>query len=356
MADMRIINNGKIIYPEGRPAPFEHPNQGDGYRIRAYMQGVNGFSAFGLTEPQMGDTAWSKVLTIGEYIFRKFNWTGSDQISIDFSVVTNLKNRDTNASMNGGKGPTYSCGSISLVTTGLLTAYGVQVIRLGGTTKSGQIDVTIAVFCPEFNKWVWIQPHTKGYVLMADGITPASPLELESYYRLAVTGLTYKSGTSTIETDTGYDQYHQSNGSWWKGTGVNDPQNGGYFYKCGYTLGEEKRALDPSTAPWQTMWKYPLYISGRTVVSNALASSIDNIFSTVNSLMITSISDDKTKTTLKFKHNMIAFKTMQKSVDGTTWVNMRGMSDIVDSNGSGSMYYRAISMQGVLSNIVQIGY
>jgi len=356
---MIILGNSKLTSPGQLPTMFEHPNQGDGYRIRAYMQGVNGFSAFGLTEPNMDDITFDKAKVIGAYVFQKFYEKGADDIPASpNTAMNNLKIRDDNAALNGGKGPGFICSTISSVFNGILAAYGVQTMSITGKTMdSSQADTSSCVFCPEFNKWIWYSSMCNSYVLLPDGVTPASPVELEAYYRKGLKdALTYKSGTTDIETDTGYDQYGEAFFNWWKS---NDVQvlNGGLFYSCIYALYPRKRPLSQNSALWYNTLPYPLYLSGKSnaVNTNSLSASINEIFPNVNCLEI--ISENKNGLiTLKFRHNMIVFKTLQKSTDGTTWTDMRGMSDVIDSVGIGSKFYRAISFQDVPSNVIEVRY
>jgi hypothetical protein len=351
---MKILNNGKIIYPHAREFLFEHPNQGDGYRLRAYMEGANGFTSQGVDIPLMSDTAWSKILRICQYMFLKFYWTGADEIIEVDSALQNLLNRDSNASLNGGKGPHYICSTITDIARSILSAYGIQSMRVGGTTFSGGGDVTIVVYCPEYSKWVWIQPQTLSYVLLTDG-APASPIELESYYRKGLSNLlTFKSGTSTIETNTGYDRYHGTNGNWWRGN-LADVQYGGYFYKCSYMNSETKRPVSILSSVLKD-YEILCYIQGKTPVNGARPTGVDDIFPTVNNIAIVSIYDDNGLKRFEFAHNMLSFKEIQKSTDGSTWVALTDMSDVIDGTGIGSIYYKAVSIQGIPSNIIEFQY
>jgi len=356
---MIILGNSKLTQSSNLPSMFEHPNQGDGYRIRAYMQGVNGFSAYGLTEPNMTDTAFDKAKVVGAYVFQKFYEKGVNDIpaSLD-TVMNNLKIRDDNATLNEGKGPGFICSTISSIFNGIMVTYGVQIMSITGiTSDSSQADTSSCVFCPEFNKWVWYCPMANAYVLLPDGVTPASPIELEIYYRKGLNDLlVYKSGTATIQTDTGYDQYGEAFFNWWRSTGTL-VLTGGLFYSCIYALYPRKRPLAQNTALWYNTLPYPLYLSGKSnlVNSNSLAASYNDIFRNVNCLEVSSENKNGLMM-LNFKHNMIAFKTLQKSTDGITWTDMRGMSDIIDSVDSGSIFYHAVSFQDVSSNVIEVRY
>lgn len=338
---------------------FEHPNQGDGYRLRAYMEGEKGFAEQGLTAPAMGDTAWSKTMTICKYMFLKLYWTGTEEINMAaMDTIAKLKYHDDYIAMHDGKGPTYACSTVSDMTRSILSAYGVQVMRLNGESISGWEDVSMAAFIPEYGKWVWLQPFTLSYVLMPDE-TPASPLEMDSYYRRGIANqLTYKSGTPEYYPDTGYGKYgnETASGNWWKGSTAPDLANGGLFYKCYYWRIYSKRPL-PSTNLMYDAYMPALYIQGRTAPDlAAFPASVDDIFPTVNTLAITGLETENGVTTILFTHNMPAFKTIQRSTDGSTWVSLYGMSDAIDSTGTGSVYYRAVSMQGVPSNVIKFEY
>lgn len=352
-----IINNGKITSSGGWITAFEHPNQGDGYRLRAYMDSVKGFVEQGLVAPLMGDAAWSKALLICRYAFLKLYWTGTDQISYaNMDTIAKLVYSDSNQSLNAGKGPAFSCAAVADVTRSIMSAYGIQVMRLDGASHGTGEDVAMAAFIPEFGKWIWMQPFSLSYVLMSDG-TPGSPVEIESYYRRGlVSELTYKSGTEVIETDTGYDKYHITSGHWWQGTQEGDLENGGYFYKCYYWHIYSKKPI-PSTSTIYDLLSPQLYIQGK-VARNTICfpASIDDIFPTVNMVAITAFDTSNGVIAIKFAHNMPSFKLIQKSTDGLAWSSLMGLSDAIDNTGTGNMYYRAVSMQGVPSNVITIEY
>lgn len=355
---MRILANGVLRHSGGRVVAFEHPNQGDGPRIRTYMEGANGFSKFGLTEPAMGASAWSKVQTIGAYVFQKFYWTGTDQFAKPNGAYDTLVMVDNNQSQNGGKGPTWSCGTVSAMMQSILTSYGVQVMNVSGKTHSGSlVDVTLAAFIPEWNKWVWWHAPTAGYALLPDG-TAASPLELYAYYtQNQQSQLTFKSGTATIQTNTGYDQYGVSpNESWWQTSGA-DIAYGGFFYECEYLLFETKYPILPANAPGHQYYQNGAFLSGLAAkTSTSIQGSANDLFPSVNSLQLVSAGQSYNRYTLKFEHNMVGFQSLQKSTDNAAWSNLRGLSDSVPVSGSGSIYYRVISDAGVVSNTVQLTY
>lgn len=367
---MRIKKNGIVSLPNGRTWNVQRPLSGDGSQLRAYMEGAEGFSKFGLTEPSWGDTAWDKAKTIGAYIFQKFYWTGTDQYSYGdqyrHALYLLQDVEDAHASDNNGRGPTFSCGAIAYVMSGILTAYGVvSRINYGGT-KSGDVDETVELFIPEYGKWVWWHAPTAGYVLLTDG-TPASSLELKYAYQNGSYKLYgFRSGTASIQTNTGYDQYGLENSEvWWQGVtgsgnGDTNRAAGGYFYKeswrttSGYNW---DGTVDFFVLTQQDLSPIALDAVGSTRnTPPAPLCDAEDVFPTFNTLELYTVQATVAGYRLDFIHSMLQFDHLESSTDGTTWSRTYGTAISIPAQGTGDLYVRGVDVNGTPTNQVVIVY
>lgn len=368
---MNIISNGTLVRPNGRTWIVQRPLSGDGSQLRAYMESSEGFSKFTLTEPAWGDTAWSKIQAIGAYIFQKMYWTGTNQVSPgveQYHALYLLQTvTDGNSTDNSGKGPTWDCEAISSTMIGILTAYGV-VCRLvyGETQDAASVDITLEAFLPEYNRWIWWHAPTAGYVLTQDG-SPASSLQLKyAYINGTYSALTYKSGTASIQTDTGFDQYGAaSSDKWWQGVtgGANDATNrsaGGFFYEAAWNTISGRNwnaATDFHNYTQQAYSPAALDTTGsKRVAPPAPLCDTHDLFPSFNSLALISVDADSTSYYLGFDHSMLQIDHLQTSTDDATWSDVYGLSVAIPAEGVGSWYIRAVDVNGVPSNTVQLTY
>lgn len=384
---MRLVNNGCIRRNGGKTWVIQRSGSFDGPAVKAYMEGVQGFSKYGITPPVMSDSAWAKTRKIGDYIYQKLYWYGNNELTYpsreNSRAITILKMADANQSLNGGRGPKHICSAVSYTMIGILSAYGViaRIIN-GGTILSAKRDYAIEVFVPEYNKWVFFIPFSNAYVLLPDG-TPASGIELQNYYKKDLNRLlTFKSGTPEYFPDKGCDRYGLAHGyvNWWTGkltpdtvaetdTERSDRLSGGFFAtvkfgtKNAFSLPWDRNgsivyanprlddagfylALDDASAKFETGTVY------------GVLSNIDDIYPTFNTIEVTDIIKHSSgMLQILLEHCMIEFSKFQTSTDKATWSDVHGVNSIfVPQFGAGSIYIRAVDVNGCPSNVVEIAY
>ena len=374
---MKINNNGKIIRPGGVTWLIQRANSGDGPALKSYMEGQYGFSQFGITPPNMTDSAWTKVQKIGEYVYRKMYFTGINDLAYAQTdrALEVLPKIDINQALNSGKGPKHICGTVSGVMIGILATYGVVARYIKGKSTNGHLDTSLEIFVPEYQKWVFYIAFMNGYVLLPNGV-PATSLEIKFYYTSDRSGeVTYKSGTATIQTDTGYDSYGLSYALGWTGILTVVPTEvelaarlaGGYFNSCAWLTYNALNILGGTrsgTAIFSHRYRrdmnsVTLDIAGTTAVTGMTVPIVatNDIFPTFNIIELIDIKPYGSGfLTATFEHCMIEFQKLQTSVDGSTWTDVYGLSVYIPQFGSGSFYIRGIDANGCPSNVVEIVY
>lgn len=125
-------------------------------------------------------------LTIRDWIWRNIYYTGTD---IGGTPVTNSRALDiynwlqTNAALNGGKGPEIGCGSVHDMWIGFLAAYGIPARRSWQCHGSLGADFAGEYWSPAAAGWVHVGAHVNYHTEWVATGKGASLLDAVTVYR-----------------------------------------------------------------------------------------------------------------------------------------------------------------------------